>query len=134
MKMTDTFVGKNGAIWAGVAATLLLFLSAWIWRAPSKLVPYVLVGDWRTTDPNYGDRTFEIDPVCVTFTTGDGTVSVGFIKAVKEVSEGSRILYTISYTLDGEPNQVSFYYDQTNGNTISFKNQTKVVWKKDQDS
>jgi len=124
----------NRTILAGAAATLLIFLAAWIWRAPNKHVPKELVGEWHTTDPNYADRTFELDPVCITFTTGGDTVSVGFIKEVKEVAEGSRILYTISYTVDDTPNEVSFYYDLNKGKVIWFKNQERVVWRKDLDS
>jgi len=36
--------------------------------------------------------------------------------------------------VDDVPNKVSFYYDLTKGNVILFKNQERVVWRKDQDS
>jgi hypothetical protein len=120
--------------WGAAAVTLLIFLASWIGRPPNRQVPKELVGEWHTTDPNYADRTFELDPVCITFTTGGDTVSVGFIKEVKEVQEGNRILYTISYTVDDAPNKVSFYYDLNKGTVILFKNQERVVWRKDQDS
>ena len=113
---------------------MLIFLAAWNWRPPNRQVPKELVGEWHTADPIYADRTFELDPVCITFTTGGGTASVGFIKEVKEVPEGSRILFTISYTVDDGSNEVSFYYDLSKGKIIWFKNQEKVVWRKDQDS
>jgi hypothetical protein len=119
-------------LWGAIAAIALIFLSAWIWRPPNTLVPQELVGEWHTTDPNYADRTLELDPVCITFSTGGDTVSVGFIKEVKEVEEPGRILYTISYTVDDTPNQVSFYYDVSKGNVIWFRNQQRVLWSKDQ--
>jgi hypothetical protein len=134
MKRVDTFKNKNWGSWAGAAVTLLVLLAAWTWAAPNKLVPTELVGKWHTTDPKYADRTFELDPVCISFTTGDGTVSVGFIKGVKEVPDGNRILYTISYTVDDEPNEVSFYYDLKNDKTIWFKSQKNIAWRKNQDS
>jgi hypothetical protein len=130
-KMTK---GTKTTIWAAAGATLLILLAAWVWRAPRQRVPKELVGEWHTTDPKYADRTFELDNVCITFTTGGGTVSTGFIKEMKQVPEGSRILYTISYTLDDAPNEVSFYYDPIKGKTIRFKNQEKIVWSKDQES
>ena len=133
-EMIDTTKIMKRTMWAMAAATLLILLAAWIWRPPNKHVPKELVGEWHTTDPNYADRTFELDPVCITFTTGGETVSVGFIKEVKEVQDGSRILYTISYTADDAPNEVSFYYDLNKGNAIWFKNQEKIVWRKNQDS
>jgi hypothetical protein len=133
MKRVDTFKNKSRGSWAGAAVTLLVLLAAWTWHAPNKIVPPELVGEWHTTDPKYADRTFELDPVCISFTTGDGTVSVGFIKEVKEIPEGSRILYTISYTVDDEPNEVSFYYDLKNDKTIWFKNQKNIAWRIDHD-
>ncbi len=132
--MIETTKSMKRTIWAGAAATLLILLVAWVWPTPNKQIPQELVGEWHTTDPIYADRSFEIDPVCITFTTGGGTVSTGFIKEVKEVPEGNRTLYTISYTLDDASNEVSFYYDPYNGNIIQFKNQEKVAWRKDQDS
>lgn len=130
----DTSRHKNKEIWVGVTITLLILVAASTWRVPNRLVPTALVGKWHTKATNYADRTFELDPVCISFTTGDGTISVGFIKEVEEVSEGGRMLYTVSYTVDEEPNQVSFYYDPNNGRTIWFKNQENVVWRKDHDS
>jgi hypothetical protein len=121
-------------LWAGAAATLLILLLAWGWPAPQKQVPQELVGEWHTTDPNYADRTFEIDSVCINFTTGGGTVSTGFIKEVKQVAQGNRTLYIISYTVDDTPNEVSFYFDWGKGKTIRFKNQEHVVWRKDEKS
>ena len=132
--MLETTKNMKRTIWAGTAAILLILLAAWVWPAPNKQVPKELVGAWHTKDPNYADRTFEIDSVCINFTTGGGAVSTGFIKEVKEVSEGSRTLYTISYTVDNTPNEVSFYYDSNKGNSIRFKNQEKTVWTKEKSS
>jgi hypothetical protein len=132
--MMETTKSMKTTIWAGAAATLLIVLVGWAWRAPNKKIPNELVGEWHTTDPDYADRSFEIDSVCITFTTGGGTVSTGFIKEVKEAPEGSRMLYTISYIVDDAPNEVSFYYDPNKGKVIRFKNQEKIVWKKDQNS
>jgi hypothetical protein len=132
--MTETTKSMKRTIWAGAAAIMLILLVAWVWRAPNKQIPKELVGEWHTTDPNYADRSFEIDTVCIIFTTGGGTVSTGFIKEVKEVPEGNRTLYTISYVVDDAPNEVSLYYDPNKGKIIRFKNQEKTVWKKDQAS
>jgi hypothetical protein len=132
--MTETNKNMKRVLWAGAAATLLILLLAWGWPAPQKQVPQELVGEWHTTDPNYADRTFEIDSVCINFTTGGGTVSTGFIKEVKQVAQGNRTLYIISYTVDDTPNEVSFYFDWGKGKTIRFKNQEHVVWRKDEKS
>jgi hypothetical protein len=132
--MMESTKSMKSTIWAAVAVALLILLAAWVWPSSNKQVPKELMGEWHTTDPNYADRSFEINSVCINFTTGGGKVSTGFIKEVKEVSEGSLTLYTISYTVDDAPNEVSFYYDQSKGKVIRFKNQEKIVWKKDQES
>ena len=116
MSRTNTFKNDNTGIWAGLAAGLLILVVMGVRRPPNRLVPVELVGEWHTSDPNYADRV------------------VGFIKTVKQVPEGTRTLYTIFYTVEDEPNEVSFYYDPNNGKTLWFKNQIKVVWRKDPDS
>jgi hypothetical protein len=132
--MMETTKNMKKTICAGAAVSLLILLLAWVSRTPHKQVPQELVGEWHTTDPNYADRTLEIDSTCINFTTGGGTVSTGFIKEVKEVPEGSRTLYTISYTVDETPSEVSFYYDPNKRKSIRFKNQEKTVWTKDESS
>ncbi|MBZ5643557.1 MAG: hypothetical protein LAO19_12420 [Acidobacteriia bacterium] len=117
--------------WAPAEITIvfLVLLAALTYQDPThKRLPDDLVGEWRTTDTLYADRALILDQVCITFTTGESTLSVGFIKDVKQVAEGSRILYTVAYTVDDVPNQVSFYYEASKG--ISFKNQDRILWKK----
>ena len=122
--------------WAPVEITIvfLTLLAVLTYQDPMhKRLPDGLVGEWRTTDALYADRALILDQVCITFTTGESktgesTLSVGFIKDVKQVPQGNRILYTVSYTVDDVPNQVSFYYDASAG--ISFKNQDRIIWKK----
>lgn len=122
--------------WAPVEITIvfLTLLAVLTYQDPThKRLPDALVGEWRTTDALYADRALILDQVCITFTTGqsktgENTLSVGFIKDVKQISQGNRTLYTVSYTVDDVPNQVTFYYDASTG--ISFKNQDRIVWKK----
>ena len=118
---------------AGIAVATLAILVIWTWRAPRKRVSGELVGKWHTTASAYADRTFELDNVCITFTTGEGTISVGFIQDLKEIPAALGTLYTVSYTVDGAPNVVSFYYSR-HDQTLWFKNQDKIIWKKDKSS
>jgi len=125
-------------IWVVATVIFVLVLASWIWRVPNRRIPDELVGEWRTTDPNYADRWFEIDPVCISFVTGTGSISTGFIKEVKAVPEGGRTLYTISYSVDGTANKVSFYYETyretAKDKVIRFKHQEKTSWIKDKSS
>ena len=94
-------------------------------------VPHELVGIWRTTDVRYAEHPFEIGLVSINFGTGAGTVSTGFIDDIKSTVDSGTTLYTIFYTVDGTQDQVSFYYDGSGGQTIRFKNQGGIVWKKE---
>jgi hypothetical protein len=130
-------IKKNKArriTWAAVVVTIFIVLVLLAWQPPNRNVPGQLVGEWHTEDPNYRDRSFEIDLVSISFGTGEGKVTTGFIDNVKEVREGVRVLYTISYTQDDVPTEVSFYYDVAKGEVIRFKNQESVVWTKDKKS
>jgi len=115
---------------AGIVVIVVATLLALTWRTPRKAPPGEILGEWQTTDPQYADRIFEIDGVCISFTTGEGTISVGFIRDVNSAPAGDSTLYTVSYTVDGVPNVVSFFYNPNNGGKLWFKNQTAVIWKK----
>jgi len=116
---------------AGVV--LLIILAFWIVWQPSKAqVPEDLIGQWHTPDANYADRFFEINPVSISFGTGEGTVTTGFIKKVRAVQQGARTLYTISYTTDGTVYQLAFYYEiAKKDRVIRFRNQEDIAWTKD---
>ena len=130
-KDTAKTKGSNSSrsIWLGAITVFLLLLALFSWHGPQKSVPSDLVGEWRTTDSNFSDRWFDIDSVLIDFGTGGATVSTGFIKEVKSVPDGNRTLYTISYSVDGVPNEVSFYHDTSDG-TIRFLHQENIIWKK----
>ena len=130
-------INKNKArriIWAAVVVTLFIISVLFAWQPPNKDVPEQLLGEWHTEDPNYDGRSFEINLVSISFGTGEGKVTTGFINNIKEVREGVRVLYTISYTQDDVASEVSFYYDVAKGEVIRFKNQESVVWTKDKKS
>lgn len=106
----------------------------WLRLPQPPAIPNELVGTWRTSDPSYADRSFEIGITIIDFGTGEGAVTTGFIQKVEVSSEGSRTLYTISYVEDGRKEQCAFYYKPGKEKTIYFKNQPSVSWVKDKDS
>jgi hypothetical protein len=119
-----------------VIVVLALVVWLWPWHAPHKTVPDSLLGEWHTSEEAHADRYFEISPVSISFTTGDGTGYTGFIKEITHVQEGSRILYTIVYDVGGTRNELSFYYETgtRSGTFIRFKNQQAIVWTKQENS
>ena len=115
---------------ASVATTALIVLLSWVWQPADTRVPDDLLGEWHTSNANYSDRSFEIAPVSISFGTGGGTVTTGFIKKVSAVPQGARTLYTISYTTDETNYEVSFYYETVKGKVIRFRSQEGIAWTK----
>jgi hypothetical protein len=119
-------------IWtfAGLAIVLLLGITI---RPKNNDVPEEIQGVWRTNDPAHADRFFEISLVSVSFGTGNGTVSTGFIQKIETAPQASGTLYTITYKDEEGEQQVVLSYEPRSG-TLRFKNQDKAVWKKVQES
>jgi len=136
---------------AAVGTISLITLASLIWRSANSLtgraqnlvsslllsenahplVPDELIGEWHTSNAIYSDRSFEIDPVSISFGTGGGTVTTGFIRKVSAVQQGAGTLYTISYQTDESVNKVVFYYETAKGKVIHFRNQEDIAWTKD---
>jgi hypothetical protein len=115
----------------GFIVLTAIFVASWIWHPEVMRVPDELVGEWHTDDANYVGRGLLIDTSSISFQTGDGNVSVGFINSVKWAPAGNSLLYTVKFSVDGNPDQVTFYYDFGKKEAIRFKNQDSIVWVKD---
>ena len=113
-----------------VLLPLFAIYAMW-WNAQkSYQLPGELIGQWRTSDPMYADRFFELSPGYVNFGTGGGTVTTGFIQEVAESPEAGKTLYTITYKDEDKVNQLFIYYESSRGESIRFKNQPNIVWTK----
>jgi hypothetical protein len=119
-----------------VAVVLVFAVLVLWWRTPNKRIPDCLLGEWHTSEAGHSDRYFEINPVSISFTTGEGTVYTGFIKEIKQVQEGPSTLYTVVYDVDGTLNELSFYYESgtAKGTFIRFRNQQNIIWTKSESS
>jgi hypothetical protein len=121
---------RRKLFWVFVPVSLYAILGLWQNLPKARSVPNELIGTWRSSDPRYADRSFEIDNLTINFGTGEGTVTTGFIKKVEAVPEGGRTLYTISYVDDGKEEQCSFHYTAAKEEIIYFKNQPSIPWVK----
>jgi len=94
--------------------------------------PKDLVGVWKTSDPKYADRHFELAETTMYFGTGGDSVTYNLIWSIEEVQNRSQALYTISYSHMDAPDklELSFFYDLDLG-TIKFENQHQITWRKD---
>lgn len=95
-------------------------------------VPKDLVGVWKTSNPKYADRHFELTETTIYFGTGGDSFTYNSIWKIEEVQNGSHAHYTISYSYMDVPDklELSFFYD-LDRDTIRFENQNQITWKKD---
>jgi hypothetical protein len=96
-------------------------------------IPGELRGVWKTAEAAHSDRFLELSLVSVSFGTGNGTVSTGFIRKVEIVPKGPLTLYTITYRDEEGDQELSFSYDPTDA-SLRLKNQDRTVWRKSHDS
>jgi len=96
-------------------------------------IPSELRGVWKTAEATHSDRFLELSLVSVSFGTGNGTVSTGFIRKVDIIPKGPRMLYTITYRDEVGEQELSFLYDPGDA-TLRLKNQDRTVWRKSHDS
>lgn len=123
----DELKRRRWFLWGGSLLLVGLLLFS-VWKVKHVRVPDELVGTWTTTAPQYQGKSFEIGPSVVSFDLGDGTSSMGFIQDIQNAPGDPGMLYTISYNVKGQMQQVSFYYDSDQ--TIRLKSRKDIAWTK----
>jgi len=112
-------------LWAvALVACLYLFACAEEVRA----TPDELIGIWRSDDPRYADRTFEIRADQLFFGTGEfGAPKIHSIISVTPPAEGAKdSLWIVSYReSDGETSEMSLVYVATPKPTLQFANRSE---------
>ena len=96
-------------------------------------MPDDLVGVWKTSARKYADRSLELTKESIIFGTGEGNTDIRPITKVQKVQKDDKILYTASYKNQaGQVYKFSFYYNPADGGTVRFKNQSTIVWRKEE--
>jgi hypothetical protein len=93
-------------------------------------VPEHLIGEWRTSAPQYEDRYLKIAEHALIFGIGDGEELSEDIEKVKVEQESGETIYTIHYKdTEGERWSLILIYSTVSGGTLKIKN-TNVIWEK----
>lgn len=117
--------------WLKAGVVLALALLVYVFFKPRHVhMPTELVGTWVTSNDAYADRSLEIGQESITFGTGPGSETTGFVEDIQSTPADGKVLYTISYSSDGAPGTISLYYATDDGETVRLKNQELIVWKK----
>ena len=99
--------------------------------AELEVIPAELIGTWRTQDPRYVTRSFEISDDKVIFRTGEGVIdfTVHTIGRTTAESDEIGLLYTLEYNVDGDEQTFGFYFDAPSG-VLTFRNQPEMEWRR----
>ena len=90
--------------------------------------PDELIGAWKTAAAGYENGMLVITSNAVVFTAGGEHLEAQAIRRVETTPDGPHTLYTLVYgTSRSEEQTLSFYY-HARDRTITFKNQSHLVW------
>ncbi len=91
-----------------------------------------LIGVWKTEDPKYADRFFQLEPQTLIIGIGEERLNAYRIQSVNRSLDRFGTLYTVSYWDHQEEitSTFAFYYDPREG-VIRLKNQEGIAWRKE---
>lgn len=93
-------------------------------------VPQHLIGEWKTSSPQYEDRYLKIAEHSLIFGIGDGEELSHDIEKVNVEQENGETIYTIHYKdIEGEKWSLTLIYSTVSGGTLKLKNQNNI-WEK----
>ncbi len=111
---------------------IVVALCATVWGCSHRVesLPEELHGVWKTADKRYANRYYELNADQLILSTGGRGVTAHPIDRIEKHNENGQTLYIIYYpTEEGDPSQLSFYYDSIQS-VIRFKNQAQFEWVK----
>ncbi|HSB73214.1 MAG TPA: hypothetical protein VLT62_28140 [Candidatus Methylomirabilis sp.] len=116
-----------------IAIALLASLSSCKAAQEPVVLPPELIGVWKTDDPRYVDRSFELKADTITLSMGGGGNDPYPIQKLEKRQDppGTSYLLTYRNSVAGIQDTLSFDYEMGAGGAIRFKNQRNIVWKKE---
>jgi hypothetical protein len=115
-----------------VAIAVLGFLSGCNAAREPGVVPPDLIGVWKTDDPRYIDRYFELTADTITVGTGENGKDPYAIHSVAKHLDMRGISYLVTYVnpVESVTDTLSFDYEPRDGGMIRLKSQRSIVWKR----
>jgi hypothetical protein len=93
-------------------------------------VPQHLIGEWKTSSPQYEDRYLKIAEHSLIFGIGNGEELSHDIEKVNVEEGNGETIYTIHYKdIEGERWSLTLIYSTVTGGTLKLKNQNDI-WEK----
>ena len=90
--------------------------------------PDELIGSWTTTAQGYENKVLLITQKGIVFSAGEDAVEGLAVRGLEAMPDGPGIFYTITYGASRSEEQVLSFHYHSRAHTITFKNQSHLVW------
>jgi hypothetical protein len=127
--LADQRSNKHTMVLLAIASVMLAgLIYAMVARDPPVACPNELLGAWVTSARGYEEGMLVFTKSGVAFSVGVEHLDAQAVRRLQAIADGPRTLYTVVYGDSRSDEQtLSFYYD-TKDQTITFKNQSHLVW------
>jgi hypothetical protein len=124
----DTGSDRRTRVLLAVACLMLAgLIYTVVVRDEAVSCPNELIGAWETSAKGYEDGMLVFTKTGVAFSIGEH-MDAQAVRRLEVVPDGSRALYTVIYGDSQRDEQTLSFYYQAEEQTITFKNQSHLVW------
>lgn len=95
---------------------------------PAVSCPEELIGTWNTAAPGYESGMLVMTKHAVVFSAGEDHLDAQAVRRLETVPDGNRVLYTLVYGNSRNEEQVLVFFYDSHERTITFKNQSHLIW------
>jgi hypothetical protein len=120
-RRTTVLLAVAGVMLAGLIYTVVV-------RDQAASCPNELIGAWETLAKGYEEGMIVFTKTGVAFSVGAEHLDAQAVRRLEATPGGPRTLYTIVYGDSRSDEQTLSFYYHTKEQTITFKNQSHLVW------
>ena len=127
--LVETGSDRRTKILLAVACVMLVgLIYAVVARDEAVSCPNELIGAWETSAKGYEDGMIVFTKTGVAFSVGAEHLDAQAVRRLEVFPDGPRTLYTVIYGDSRRDEQTLSFYYHTKEQTITFKNQSHLVW------
>ncbi len=129
VSLADQPASKSTTVLLTIAGLMLVgLIYSIVGRDPAVSCPNELLGAWITSAKGYEEGLLVITKTGVAFSVGAEHLDAQAVRRIDASVEGRRTSYTIVYGDSRKDEQTLVFYYDTKNQTITFKNQSHLVW------
>ena len=119
---------RTRVLLAAACVILVGLIYAMVARDEAVSCPNELIGAWETSAKGYEDAMLVFTKTGVAFSVGAEHMDAQAVRRLEVAPDGPRTLYTVIYGDSRRDEQTLSFYYHTREQTITFKNQSYLVW------